>query len=134
MKYDLVPADTEINSSKVAVNIYLESLQLAIRFDIRYSQYCVVQQKKYDLAVKLLKDTLKLIDRTLYVSPQLQYYCHFLLGLANQKIFIEQVLQFQSQYSTMKKYKNSLTDHIPFDSIALGEYLIEMPNFSNTIK
>ena len=42
VKYDLVPADTEINSSKVAVNIYLESLQLAIRFDIRYSQYCIV--------------------------------------------------------------------------------------------
>jgi hypothetical protein len=34
----------------------------------------------------------------------------------------------------MKKYKNSLTDHIPFDSIALGEYLIEMPNFSKSIK
>lgn len=34
----------------------------------------------------------------------------------------------------MKKYKQSLTNHIPFNSIALGEYLIEMPNFSNTIK
>lgn len=67
--YDLVPADSEINSSKISVNIYLESLQLAIRFDIRYSQYCVILQKKYDLAVKLLKDTLKLIERTLYVSP-----------------------------------------------------------------
>lgn len=67
---------------------------MAIRFDIRYSQYCVILQKKYDLAVKLLKDTLKLIERTLYVSPQLQFYCQFLLGLANQKIFIDQVLQF----------------------------------------
>lgn len=34
----------------------------------------------------------------------------------------------------MKKYKNSLTDHIPFHSIALGDYLIEMPNFSSTLK
>lgn len=40
--YDLVAGDAAINSSKVAVNIYLESLQLAIRFDIRYSQYCIV--------------------------------------------------------------------------------------------
>lgn len=67
--YDLVAADEQVNSSKVAVNIYLESLQLAIRFDIRYSQYCVIMLQKYDLAVKLLKDTLKVIMRTLYVSP-----------------------------------------------------------------
>lgn len=34
----------------------------------------------------------------------------------------------------MRKYKAALSDHIPFDSIALGEYLIELPNFSNQIK
>lgn len=51
------------------MNIYLESLTLAIRFDIRYSQYCVIMQNKNDLAVKLLTDTLKLIKRTLYTSP-----------------------------------------------------------------
>lgn len=71
VKYDLLPADAEINSNKVSVNIYLESLQLAIRFDIRYSQYCVIMQQKYELAVKLLQDTVKLMERTLYVSPQL---------------------------------------------------------------
>lgn len=56
------------------------------------------------------------------------------MGLANQKIFVDQVVQFQSQYKSIKKYKNSLTDHIPFDSFALGEYLIELPNFSGQIK
>ena len=34
----------------------------------------------------------------------------------------------------MRKYKQSLSDHIPFNSIALGEYLLELPNFSTTIK
>ena len=74
------------------------------------------------------------MQRTLYVSPQLQFYCQYLLGLANQKIFIDQVIQFQSQYSSQKKYKNSLTEHIPFNQIALGEYLIELPNFSSHIQ
>jgi len=39
------------------------------------------------------------MQRTLYISPQLKFYCQFLLGLANQKIFIEEVIQFQSNYS-----------------------------------
>ena len=37
VKYDLVAASTEINSSCNSVNIYLESLPMAVRFDIRYS-------------------------------------------------------------------------------------------------
>ena len=56
---------------------------MAVRFDIRYSQYCVIMQQKYELAVKLLKDTKRLIARTLYASPQLKFYCLFLLGLSN---------------------------------------------------
>jgi hypothetical protein len=40
VKYDLVKANVEINSSEVIPNIYLLSLPLAIRFDMRYSQYC----------------------------------------------------------------------------------------------
>jgi len=83
VSYDLVPADGPINSSCNSVNIYLESLPMAVRFDIRYSQFCVVMQQKYDLAVKLLKDTKRLIARTLYASPQLKFYCQFLLGLSN---------------------------------------------------
>jgi hypothetical protein len=69
VKYDLVPAEGSINSSKVTPNIYLQSLGLAIRFDIRYSQYCIMIQEKYELAKKVLLDTQKLIRRTLYVSP-----------------------------------------------------------------
>ena len=73
VSYDLAVADPEANSSKVSVNVYLEGLQLAIRFDIRYSQYCILMQQKNELAVKLLNDTIKLMGRTLYVSPQLQF-------------------------------------------------------------
>ena len=131
VKYDLVAADAATNSSKVPPNIYLQSLSLAIRFDVRYSQYCVMIQQKYDLAKKVLQDTRKLINRTLYISPQLKFYCEFLLGLACTRIFIDEVLQFQGQYSGLRKYKQSLADHIPFDSFALGEFLIELPNFSS---
>ena len=94
VKYDLVPAATDINASKVPPNIYLQSLSLAIRFDVRYSQYCIMIQQKYDLAKKVLQDTKKLISRTLYISPQLKFYCEFLLGLSCTRIFIDEVLQF----------------------------------------
>jgi len=57
VSYDLVPANVNTNSSKSAVNIYLEGLPVAIRFDLRYAQYCVTLQKKYDLAIKVLEDT-----------------------------------------------------------------------------
>lgn len=33
-----------------------------------------------------------------------------------------------------RKYKEALTDHIPQNSIALGEFLIELPNFSAELK
>ena len=35
--YDLVSADGTMNSSEIRQNIYLESMPLAIRFDIKYS-------------------------------------------------------------------------------------------------
>ena len=44
------------------------------------------------------------------------------------------MLQFQSQYKEQRKYKSSLADHIPFNSFALGEFLIELPSFSKHIK
>ena len=34
----------------------------------------------------------------------------------------------------MKKYKESLADHIPQGFLALGEFLIELPNFSSELK
>ena len=61
----------ELNSGKRPLNIYLEALPLAIRFDIRYSQYAILIQEKFELAKRILADTSKLIERTLYVSPQL---------------------------------------------------------------
>lgn len=39
-------------------------------------------------------------------------------------------MKFQSKFVSFKKYKKTLLPHIPFDSFALGEYLIELPGFS----
>ena len=110
------------------------NLHLAIRFDVRYSQYCLVIQQKPDLAKKVLTDTQKLIDRCLYPSPQLKFHCCYLLGLASQRIFQEDILKFQSKFANLKKYKDSLNAHIPYGSFALGEYLIELPGFSAELR
>ena len=64
----------------------------------------------------------------------MKFYCAYLLGLASQKIFQETVMRFQSKYAHLKKYQASLTAHIPKDSFALGEYLIELPGFSCELK
>lgn len=68
VKYDLAAADVDINSSKAPQNIYLQALPLAIRFDIRFAQYCVQIQDKLEMAKKILSDTLKLLQRTLHPS------------------------------------------------------------------
>lgn len=57
-----------------------------------------------------------------------------MLGQANQKIFQDLIVQFQNKYAHLKKYKKSLTSHIPFNSFALGEYLIELPGFSQELR
>jgi len=55
---------------------------------------------------------------------------NFLLGHTNLRLFYEKVEQFQVQYSKNNKYKESLSKHIPYGSIALGQFMIELPNFS----
>lgn len=44
------------------------------------------------------------------------------------------MLQFQGNYESLRKYKKSLTDHIPHDSFALGNWLLDLPNFSKELK
>jgi len=87
LKYDLQAAPQSSNNSSLAPNIYLMSLAMAIRFDLRYSQYCIIIQEKSELAKKVLTDTQKLIERCLFCAPQLKFYCSYLLGLSSQKIF-----------------------------------------------
>lgn len=48
--------------------------------------------EKLELAKKILADTTKLIDRTLFPSAQLIFYCSFLSGLAALRIFEQQVV------------------------------------------
>lgn len=69
LKYDLQSAPALANNSNLAPNIYLLSLPMAIRFDLRYAQYCIVIQEKSELAKKVLIDTQKLMERCLYCAP-----------------------------------------------------------------
>ena len=44
LKYDLTKAPLDANNSSLLPNLYLLTLPMAIRFDLRYSQYCIVIQ------------------------------------------------------------------------------------------
>jgi hypothetical protein len=82
----------------------------------------------------VLQDTAKISERTLFVSPQLKFYLAFFLGHVNREIFYEKVLQFQFQYMKSPKYKESFASHVPSGSIALGHFLLALPNFSERVK
>ncbi len=78
----------------------------------------------------VILDAGKLMSRALFASPQLKFYQSFLLGHVNKLIFYENVMEFQSKYMRSPKYKESFTVHVPHGFIALGKFLIELPNFS----
>lgn len=42
LDYDLSAADVDMNSSSIAPNVYLPALALVVRFDLRYSQFCIM--------------------------------------------------------------------------------------------
>jgi hypothetical protein len=44
------------------------------------------------------------------------------------------VIQFQARYKNERKYRQKLADHIPHDYFALGEFMIELPNFSSQLR
>jgi hypothetical protein len=50
--------------------------------------------EKLELAKKILADTSKLIERCLFPSAQLIFYCSYLSGLASLRIFEKEVIQF----------------------------------------
>ena len=64
----------------------------------------------------------------------LKFYVQYLLGETNIKIFYESVLEFQAKYHKLNKYKDSLSKHIPYGSIALGHFMVELPNFTNELR
>jgi len=84
------------NTSRVEFNVYLSCLESTIRFDIRYAQCLTYLEKKHDMAKRVLEDALKLSARTMHISPALKFYIHFLLGYANQQIFYEKCILYQS--------------------------------------
>lgn len=49
-------------------------------------------------------------------------------------IFYDKVIDFQSKYMKNPRYKDSFVKHVPYSSIALGHFLIELPNFSEKLR
>lgn len=58
----------------------------------------------------------------------------FLIGQCNLRLFYEKVSEFQSKYSKNPKLKESFASHIPYSSVALGHFMIDLPNFSEQLK
>jgi len=49
-------------------------------------------------------------------------------------IFYDKVIDFQSKYMKNPRYKDTFVKHVPFSSIALGHFLIELPSFSEKLR
>lgn len=49
-------------------------------------------------------------------------------------LFYDKVTEFQQQYMKNPKYKDSFVKHVPYNSIALGPFLLELPNFSEKMR
>lgn len=67
------------------------------------------------------------------LSPQLQFASKLLLGHVNIRLFYENMLKFQDQFMRNKKYQgnNGFVSHVPYESIALGHFMVELPGFSD---
>jgi hypothetical protein len=61
--------DKAVNSGASPLNIYIPTMPTTIRFDIRYAQFLILLQGKNEIALKVLADTHKLLERTLYPNP-----------------------------------------------------------------
>lgn len=133
VEYNLVGANGALNSSSLAPSLYLSGLESLVRFDLRYAQYLTMIRQEHEQAEGILTDTAKLVPRCLYLSPQLRFYQAFLVGHVNRMKFYDKVLEFQAQYTKRPKYKESFVRHVPHGSIALGHFLIELPNFSERL-
>lgn len=57
----------------------------------------------------------------------------FLLGHVNLQIFYQKMLEFQDKFARQRKYqgKEGFTKHVPYASIALGHFVVELPGFSD---
>lgn len=89
--YNQVFADKAINTASAPQNIYIHTMAMTIRFDIRYAQFLIMISNKNDTALRVLADTQKMLERTLYPNPQQKFYCAYLTGLANLNLFVEKV-------------------------------------------
>ena len=134
IEYKLTAADPAANSSNQAPNLYLLGLESLVKLDLRYAQMLTMIQGDHSASKEVLETTALLAPRCLYISPQLKFYLNFLLGHVNCKLFYSKVLEFQSQFMTNPKYKDSFVKHVPSGSIALGHFLVELPNFSQKMK
>jgi hypothetical protein len=64
-----VLADKATNWTNLPPNIYVHTITMTVRFDIRYAQFLIMISNKNDVALKVLADTQRMIDRSLYPNP-----------------------------------------------------------------
>ena len=133
IEYQLTAVDFAANSSAQPQNLYILGLATLIRLDLRYAQYLSLIENQHEQSKIVLQTAASLVKRVLYLSPQLQFMSQFLLGHVNLKIFYQKMLEFQDKYAAQRKYqgKDGFTKHVPYASVALGHFMVELPGFSD---
>jgi len=120
-------------------NIYLLELDNLVKVNIRYAQALSTLDTKYDLALRVLADTLKITERCLYLNPYHQYMAHYLIGYCNKMLFIGKLKDFQKRYGTststkgLSKY-HTFIEGVPQVGLAPAHLFQTLPNFSNNIR
>lgn len=120
-------------------NIYLLELDNLIKVNIRYAQALSTLDTKYELALKILNDTVRIMDRCLYLNPYHQYMVHFLIGYCNKMVFIGKLKDYQKRYGTSTSTKGYSKHHVfiegvPDAGLAPGYLFQKLPNFNNNIR
>ena len=120
-------------------NLYLLELDNLIKVNIRFAQALSTLDTKYDLALKVLADTLRMMERCLYLNPYHKYMANFLIGYCNKMLFLGKIKDFQKRYGAAhegrgrSKYHNFI-EGVPEAGLAPGYLFQDLPNFSNNIK
>jgi hypothetical protein len=118
---------------------YILNLDGLVKVNLRYSQALCTLDTKYDLAIIVLKETLRLLDRCELLNPYHRYMTHFLYGYCSKMLFLTKLKEFQKQYgsSTVTKGRSKYQEFIesvPIAGIAPSHLFYLLPNYSNNIR
>lgn len=106
-----------------------------VKSNLRYAEALCVVDTKYDLSAKVISETLRIIDKSIYTNPYHRYTAHFLYGYCHKMLFLTKIQEYQRKYatSTDRKYRKFI-EGLPSSGLAPARLFHMLPNYSNHIR